>query len=262
MNYYTHHIGDYMKKTRGRTLVERGAYRELMDLYYATEQPLTADVSELCRSIGAQSRVERTAVELILKTYFVLSADGYTNRRCDEEIEKHQDFLEKQARNGKKGGRPRKANYNPSHNPNESGGFNLGSQNENPNESPHSPLPNTHSLNRDKESALVSDGQSEYDHLLALWESIRERDPASDPANLVSSFEKGHLTNLYFGHGFEKVRAAIDELGQHGWYVTPKQLREYLTTSQMPTQGAHRAKRQSSPVANLSDPKYYEGEGI
>ena len=42
MNYYQHHIGDFNNATRHLSLVERAIYRDLLDMYYDTEQPPTS----------------------------------------------------------------------------------------------------------------------------------------------------------------------------------------------------------------------------
>jgi len=48
MNYYPHHIGDFNSATRHLTRIERSVYRDLIELYYDTEAPLSRDVDKLC----------------------------------------------------------------------------------------------------------------------------------------------------------------------------------------------------------------------
>lgn len=91
MNYYEHHIGDFLKKTAHLTVVEEGIYRRLLDRYYITEGPLPADVRECCKLARASSRQEREAVATVLREFFHLEADGYHQRRADEEIARFQD---------------------------------------------------------------------------------------------------------------------------------------------------------------------------
>lgn len=55
MNHYPHHIGDFNNATRHLTFVERALYRELLDLYYDTEQPLNPDFNKLARRVLATS---------------------------------------------------------------------------------------------------------------------------------------------------------------------------------------------------------------
>lgn len=95
MNYYSHHIGDFNSATRHLTLLERGVYRDLLDLYYDTERPLSTDLEVLARRICARSEQERVALRIVLDEFFQLGEDGYRNKRCDEELEA---FAEKSAK--------------------------------------------------------------------------------------------------------------------------------------------------------------------
>ena len=102
MNYYPHHIGDYAKVTSHLTLIEDGAYRRMLDLYYATERPLPEDISALCRLLRARDKDEKDAVETVLKEYFTLTTDGWRKARCDEEIIRAQDKRTKAQRSADK----------------------------------------------------------------------------------------------------------------------------------------------------------------
>lgn len=86
MNYYEHHLGDYVRDTAHLTLVEDGAYRRLIDAYYVREKPLPCDVRECCKLARASTKVERNAVAYVLKEFFELTAEGYRQKRCDEVI--------------------------------------------------------------------------------------------------------------------------------------------------------------------------------
>ncbi|TFL14199.1 DUF1376 domain-containing protein [Pusillimonas caeni] len=90
MNYYPHHIGDFNSATRHLTRIERSVYRDLMDLYYDTESPLTLDFNALCRLIIARSDEERTAVQQVLNEFFTETKHGWFHDRCDDEILKYQ----------------------------------------------------------------------------------------------------------------------------------------------------------------------------
>ena len=95
MNYYPHHIGDYLKDTAHLTMIEDGAYRRLIDLYYLHEKPLPAEKRQVYRLARAASTAERGAVDTILDEYFTLSAEGWTHRRCDAEVAKSREKSEK-----------------------------------------------------------------------------------------------------------------------------------------------------------------------
>jgi uncharacterized protein YdaU (DUF1376 family) len=87
VNYYSHHIGDYLTDTAHLSILEDGAYRRLMDRYYSTEMPISADESALFRVLRARSSDEQEAVRVVLQEFFVLTDAGWTHKRCDAEIE-------------------------------------------------------------------------------------------------------------------------------------------------------------------------------
>lgn len=95
MNYYPHHIGDYLKDTAHLTMIEDGAYRRLIDLYYLHEKPLPAEKRQVYRLARAASTAERGAVDTILEEYFTLTDEGWTHRRCDAEVAKSREKSEK-----------------------------------------------------------------------------------------------------------------------------------------------------------------------
>ena len=89
MNHYPHHIGDFDRATRHLTRVERSVYRDLMDLYYDTEQRLTLDRTALCRRILARTNEEVTAVEQVLNEFFNETPTGWFHARCEMEIQRY-----------------------------------------------------------------------------------------------------------------------------------------------------------------------------
>lgn len=105
MNYYPHHIDAFRKKTKGLTLTERGAYRELLDHYYDEEKPLPVNPVEVARIAGAATPAERKAVAVVLAKFFTLGPDGHRNKRADEEIGAYRARAETARENGAKGGR-------------------------------------------------------------------------------------------------------------------------------------------------------------
>lgn len=89
MNYYERHIGDYLKDTAHLSLLEHGVYTRLMDVYYTREGAIPA--KEAARLIGARSKDEREALQLVLAEFFVLVDDAHRQDRCEREIERYQD---------------------------------------------------------------------------------------------------------------------------------------------------------------------------
>ena len=87
------------------------AYRRLLDMYYDTSKPLISDVKKLSRLLGMSEF--QSDVEVILDDFFDLSELGYSQKRVDEELACYQQKADMARVNGKKGGRPPKADRNP-----------------------------------------------------------------------------------------------------------------------------------------------------
>lgn len=111
MNYYSHHIGDYLLDTAHLTFVEDAAYRRLMDRYYTQEAPLVNDLAVLCRIVRAITPEERQAVETVLNEFFTLTEDGWSHKRCNAEIAAYQAKAQVNRENGARGGRPRSVQH-------------------------------------------------------------------------------------------------------------------------------------------------------
>ena len=107
MNYYPHHIGDYLRDTAHLTPLEDGIYRRLLDVYYASEKPLPPETQWVCKLVRARTTEEIDAVIEVLRQYFTKQPDGYRNKRCDEEIKAHYRRVKSARDNGKRGGRPK-----------------------------------------------------------------------------------------------------------------------------------------------------------
>lgn len=101
MNYYPHHIGDFNSATRHLTRIERSIYRDLLELYYDTEQALIPDLGKLCRLVIARTDEERTAVEQVLNEFFTETEQGWSHSRCEAEIAKYHGNKEAKSAAGK-----------------------------------------------------------------------------------------------------------------------------------------------------------------
>ena len=108
MNFYKHHLGDYSRCTAHLSMIEDGAYRRLLDVYYSREAPLPIDLKAVYRLARAQTRQDREAVETVLREFFTLCDGGWHNTRADEEIKTAQEKAERNREVGKRGGRPPK----------------------------------------------------------------------------------------------------------------------------------------------------------
>jgi len=101
INYYSKHIGDFNNKTRHLSRLERSIFSDAIELYYDTEKPLISDINKLSRLLLATTDEEKASVNIILEEFFTLKKDGYHNKRCDKEILKYHQFIEKQSKAGK-----------------------------------------------------------------------------------------------------------------------------------------------------------------
>ena len=107
VNYYPHHIGDYLKDTVHLSMLEDAAYRRMLDIYYSSEKPLPLDLGWLCRLVRAFSPEERAAVEFVRNQFFEKYEDGWRNQRADKEIKLSYKRAKVARANGKMGGRPK-----------------------------------------------------------------------------------------------------------------------------------------------------------
>jgi uncharacterized protein YdaU (DUF1376 family) len=183
MNYFKHHIGDYDADTAHLTWLEDMAYTRLLRLYYRREKPVPSDINQACRLVRAITKQERDAVSLILEEFFVLQADGWHNKRCDEEIEAAKAKADANRDNGKKGGRPPKSKTEE-----KPTGFSMGSDSvATPN--PQETLANSHKPIANKKPPNPPGGMSDEEHpaFVALWSAYPKR-PGASRASTLKAF--------------------------------------------------------------------------
>ena len=90
MHFYSHNIGDFNNSTRHLTRVERSLYRDLIELYYDTEQPFqSVDFNRLAKRVLAQTNEELDALAYVLEEFFHELEGTYNHIRCDIEIAKY-----------------------------------------------------------------------------------------------------------------------------------------------------------------------------
>lgn len=118
MNYYNFHIGDFRSGTINMSRQSRWIYRDMLDIYYDTEQPLPLDIEVLCDMLGIESEEDIKLVEKLLRFKFVKTDYGYTNSTCVRVIAEYHLKADTAKENGKRGGRPK--------NPKEPTGFQSG----------------------------------------------------------------------------------------------------------------------------------------
>jgi len=86
MHYYDFNVGDYRRSTGHLTMLEHGAYRQLLDTYYLNEAPLPADIADVFRTHCARSPEEQSAMQTVLKEFFTLTDAGWLHAYCEKVI--------------------------------------------------------------------------------------------------------------------------------------------------------------------------------
>lgn len=107
MHYYNFNIADYRKDTHHLEPIEHYIYRFLMDSYYLNEKPIPKETQSVLRRLRLGIE-EQKSLENVLNDFFVLDDSGWHHKRIDSEISEYQAKCQKNAKNGKKGGRPKK----------------------------------------------------------------------------------------------------------------------------------------------------------
>ncbi len=110
MNYYQHHIGDFMRDTAHLSPVEECFYRRALDWYYVNEKPLPLELNQVHRYLRANTKTDKQAVSTVLSDFFKKTASGFVHSRCEIELEKFRCKKDASKENGKLGGRPKKNN--------------------------------------------------------------------------------------------------------------------------------------------------------
>lgn len=103
MNYYQFHIGDFVTATVHLSPMEELAYRRLLDMYYSSEAPIPLATEWVCRRL----RMDTEVVDLVLREFFIRTENGWSNSRCEAEINAYRRKADIAKANGKLGGRPK-----------------------------------------------------------------------------------------------------------------------------------------------------------
>lgn len=95
--WYAHSIKAYDDDTEHLTMLEHGAYRLMLDKYYKHAAPLPAKLDHLHRICRAFDSAEQAAVSSVLAEFFHLEADGWHNKKADEELTRMVELSEKRS---------------------------------------------------------------------------------------------------------------------------------------------------------------------
>ena len=208
VNYYEHHIGDYAAATGHLTLVEDAVYTRMLRRYYLTEAPLPVDVAQLARLVGARQPDEVAAVEAVLAEFFHLQADGWHQKRADEDIERYRAKIDAARENGKRGGRP-------PNKPSEKGSVNSGSENKTQLKAHQAPDTNHQQEQKQKKGRASAPDLPEWlpPSVWQDWHDYRNSRKGWTPKARALSLQT--LTTLWReGHD---PRAVIEQAIERGW---------------------------------------------
>ena len=106
MHYYQFNIAEYRNDTGHLTTLEHGIYRQLIDLLYTSEECIPNETQWVIRRLRLASEDEVNALHSVLADFFLLTKDGYTQKRVQVEVAKYHSNAAKNQKNGKLGGRP------------------------------------------------------------------------------------------------------------------------------------------------------------
>lgn len=106
MHYYQFNIAEYRNDTGHLTTLEHGIYRQLIDLLYTSEECIPNETQWVIRRLRLASEDEVNALHSVLADFFLLTKDGYTQKRVQVEVAKYHANAAKNKKNGKLGGRP------------------------------------------------------------------------------------------------------------------------------------------------------------
>ena len=102
MKFWPRYTGEWKKKTADLSVIEKGAYSELLDYCYANECPIPLEPRRIYQIVGAITPVEQKAVDVVLVRFFKKNGSGYVNERVMEELAKWQDKSQKASANANK----------------------------------------------------------------------------------------------------------------------------------------------------------------
>ena len=89
MHYFEYNIKDYRADAFQLTLIQHGAYKQLIDQYYLNESPLALDLEVLFYDLLIRGEDEKKAIVFVLEKFFDKTESGYVHKRCDSVIEKY-----------------------------------------------------------------------------------------------------------------------------------------------------------------------------
>lgn len=100
-SWYPFYVGDYARKTAHLSMLEHGAYRLLLDHYYATGEPLPDDNAKLFRICRARTPSERQSVLSTVAEFFTKDGTLLRSEKCDRVLDKQLNYSNSQSAKAK-----------------------------------------------------------------------------------------------------------------------------------------------------------------
>jgi uncharacterized protein YdaU (DUF1376 family) len=97
VKWYKFSAAEYQIKTIHLSDAEDLAYRRLLDMAYLSEKPIPLDTNLVARRV----RLDQDIVEQVLSEFFEKTAEGYRNRRVEEEVLAYQTIIERNLKGAK-----------------------------------------------------------------------------------------------------------------------------------------------------------------
>lgn len=88
IHFYPHDIDAWRRKTCALTMQEKGIYREVLDALYFLDGRLPADIRQLGRIVGVQTRSEKKSLEKVVATFLQKECAFFVQKRVVEELRK------------------------------------------------------------------------------------------------------------------------------------------------------------------------------
>lgn len=90
MHFYMFNPADFNNSARHLSLPERAIYRDLIDMYYHSEQAIdTSDMDRLARRLLCTSAEYRASLEYVLDEFFIKRGKRHHHHRIDREIKNY-----------------------------------------------------------------------------------------------------------------------------------------------------------------------------
>ena len=91
MQYYKHHVGDFIKDTSNLDDHQSMTYLRMLWKYYLDEAPLSGSFEDIAFTVRSDEKTVRT----LLKHFFISRDDAWIHIRCEREIKGFYDKSEK-----------------------------------------------------------------------------------------------------------------------------------------------------------------------